>query len=256
MSLLVTLEQKLGRFAIPNLIRVLACFQLLNWVLIKLQPAFLEKLLFNSEAIKNGELWRLVSYVLLPGGQSIWWVLFISFQFMLNDGLEQAWGSFRLNLYVLAGVFFVAVGGMIFGLSTGGGFLWVSVLLAFAVYFPNEEILMMFILPMKIKWLAWISAAGAVMAFAMPGMRAEVFFSLLNFIITFGPGLIKGARQRAIVTSRRQQFDSAQRSDSEPLHRCSVCGRTDAQHPQLDFRVTADGEDICADCRAKAAAAR
>lgn len=254
MSLLATLEQKLGRFAIPNLIRVIAIFQLLNWVLAQLRPEFTSQLVFNSEAIKQGEVWRLVSYVLLPGGQSIIWVLFIGFQFMLNDGLEQAWGSFRLNLYMLAGIVFVAIGGMIFGMATSGGFLWVSVLLAFAVYFPNQEILLYFIIPLKIKWLAWIAAAGSMLALVTPGNRAEVICSLLNFAVTFGPGLIKGVQHQANVSARRQRYESAQRSEEEPLHRCSVCGRSGDEHRQLDFRVNANGDDVCNECRAAAKA--
>lgn len=254
MSLLATLEQKFGRFAIPNLIRVLAIFQLLNWVLIAIRPEFTNQLVFDSEAIKQGEIWRLVSYVLLPGGQSIIWVLFIGFQFMLNDGLEEAWGSFRLNLYMFAGIFFVAVGGMIFGMATGGGFLWVSVLLAFAVYFPNQEILLYFIIPLKIKWLAWIAAAGALLSMSAAERRVEVICSLLNFVVTFGPGLIKGVKHQATVTSRRQRYEAEQRSEDEPLHRCSVCGRSGDEHRQLEFRVNANGDDVCNECRAAAKA--
>ncbi len=251
MSFLVTLEQKLGRFAIPNIISVLAGFQLLNWALIHFDTDFMTKLLFDREAILRGEWWRLVSFILLPQGLSIIWALFIGFMFFLNNGLEQAWGSFRLNLFMLLGVVCVDVGGMIFGYQTSGNALWSGVLIAFAVYFPNEEISLYGIIPVKIKWLAW--AAGIVAALGIIGtpMRAEIFFSMLNVIITFTPGLIAGAKHRSVVAVRRQRYQSAQLGDAEALHRCIKCSRTEKTDPLLEFRVNAEGDDICVDCRAK-----
>jgi hypothetical protein len=251
MSFLSTLEQKFGRFAIPNLITALAGLQAVNWLLIKAVPGFMEKLAFIPDEIWDGEVWRLVSYILLPGSTSILWLLFIGFIFMLNDGLEEAWGSFRVNLFMLASVVSISAGGLMFDFVSTGAVLWAGVLLAFALYFPNQEVMLYFILPIKIKWIAWITAAGLIFAFiGDETRRPEIIFSLLPFFAVFLPGWLRDLRHGARVAERRQRYDSAQLSDEESLHRCIKCGSTEKQNPQLDFRVNADGEDVCHECRA------
>ena len=127
----------------------------------------------------------------------------------------------------------------------------VGVLFAFASHFPNQEILFYFIIPLKIKWLAYFSGALMLLGFiTAPGMRWEILFSLLNFLVAFGPGFVKSLRHRSEVTERRRRFEEAKAAEDHSLHRCVKCGRTDTQHPQLEFRVTAEGDDICMECRA------
>jgi len=252
MSLLVSLEQKFGRFAIPNLVRFIATLQFLNWFLIKWTPAFFTKLAFVPDLIFRGEVWRLVSYVALPGGQDIIWLLTIPFLWMINDGLEQAWGSFRLNLYLFFGMFCIALGGFVTPEPSTGWVLWATLLFAFAVYFPDQEILLFFILPIKIKWLAFMGAAGIGFAFIGNdwSMRTHILFSLLNFLVTFAPGFIRQWKQRGEVMSRRERFEADAKRDEAYFHKCHVCGKTEIDDPALDFRITASGDEICDKCRA------
>lgn len=251
MSLLVTLEQKLGRFAIPNLVRFVATLQFLNWFLIKWNPSFFTKLAFVPALIWKGEFWRLVSYIALPGGQDIIWLLTIPFLWLINDGLEQAWGSFRLNLYVFFGMFCIAVGGLVSPEPSTGWVLWATLLFAFAIYFPDQEILLFFILPIKIKWLALIGAAGVGFAFLGSdwSMRTHIVFSLLNFFITFTPGFVRQWKHRGEVMTRRQRFDSDTKREAAYFHKCNACGKTEIDDPALHFRVTASGDEICDHCR-------
>jgi len=252
MPLLVTLEQKFGRFAIPNLVRVVATFQFLNWFLINWNPSYINKLAFVPALIFKGELWRLVSYIALPGGTSIIWLITIPFLWMINDGLEQAWGSFRLNLYVFFGMFCIALGGFVSPEPSTGAVLWVTVLFAFAVYFPDQEILLFFILPIKIKWLAFMAAAGVGFALLGSGlyMRIHIFFSLLSFFITFGPGFVKHLKHRGQVMDRQKRFAAQTERDEAYFHKCHVCGKTEIDDPALDFRIAASGDEICNNCRA------
>lgn len=250
MALIDTLERKFGRFALPRIITIIAGFQALNWFLVKFVPEFPAMLAFHPQSIMQGQVWRLFSYVLLPGSSSIIWLLCIGFMFMLNDGLEEVWGSFKLNLFVLGGIAAIAIGGMIFGFTTTGSVLWAGILFAFACHFPNQEILFYFIIPLKIKWLAYVSAALLMLTFfTVAPMRWEIFFSLLNFLVVFVPGFVRDFRHRSEVGARRRRFEQAQPAENESLHRCSKCGRTDTLHPQLEFRVNAEGEDICSECR-------
>lgn len=252
MPLLASLEHKLGRLAIPNLVRVIAAFQALNWCLINfVSPEFANMLVFDPGLIMRGQVWRLASYVLLPGGASIIWLLTIPFLWMINDGLEQAWGSFRLNLYLFLGMFFVAVGGLVSPMPSTGWVLWATLLFAFAVYYPDQEILLFFILPIKIKWLGWLTAAGLGFTFlGTPGMRWHIAFSMLSFFITFGPGFLKWMKHRGAVAERRERFEAATQPESAYFHKCSVCGKTEVDDPALDFRITAAGDEICDKCRA------
>ncbi|MBL9113541.1 MAG: hypothetical protein JNJ83_00935 [Verrucomicrobiaceae bacterium] len=253
MSVIDKLEARFGHFAIPGLIRVFALAQLLNWLLIMLVPDYLALLVFDREAILSGEVWRLFSYALLPGSFGIIWVLFgVFFMWMLNDGLEAEWGAFKVNLYILSGLFFSAIGGFLSPIPDHGWILWSSVLFAFASYYPNHEIMLYMIVPLKMKWVAALTAGA--MFFQLlgnPELRLAIVFGLINFFIVFLPGFIKNAGRKAATNSRRMKFQAAQLDESEALHTCSVCGKTSNDHPSLGFRVTADGDDICDECRAQ-----
>ncbi len=254
MSLLSSLEPKLARFAIPNLVRVIVVFQVLNYLLIRIVPEFMLTLVFDSELIKEGQIWRVASYILLPGSSSIFWLLFaIPWGWMISDGLEEAWGSFRVNLYVFGGMLSVALGGLLFGYATTGGALWATLMLAYAFYFPNQEVLLMGIIPMKMKWLAWVTAGILMFRFlGRPESRWEILFSVLNFVVAFGPGMLGLVKHRAQVAERRQRYVSAQVPEGAHMHQCARCGKTEKAHPELDFRVNAQGEDVCSECRAAA----
>lgn len=252
MSVLISLEQKLGRFAIPNIVRMLAVLQVLNWFLMRIAPTFPPKLYFVPMFIEMGEWWRLVSYLSLPGGDTILWLLLgVPFMWMINDGLEQAWGSFRVNLFLLAGVVCIAIGGLFSPMPSSGWVLWVSLLMAFAVYFPDQEIWLFFLVPVKMKWLGLFAAGG--LAFQLLGgdaaLRIHILFSLLPFLVTFGPGLTRMMKHRGEVMDRRKKFESASKRDEAWFHKCSVCGKTEVDDPALDFRTTASGDEICEKCR-------
>lgn len=253
MSLLVSLEQKLGRFAIPNIVRMLTVLQVLNWALFNVAPSFFNQLYFDPLLIRMGETWRVVSYLSLPTGTGILWLLLgVPFLWMINDGLEQAWGSFRLNLFILASVVCIALGGLVTPLPSTGWVLWAALLMAFAVYFPDQEIWLFFVLPVKIKWIAMLTAAG--LAFKFLGgdalLRWHILFSLLPFLATFGPGFIRAMKNRGEVMERRKRFESASKRDEAWFHKCIVCGKTEVDDPTLDFRTTATGDEICEKCRA------
>lgn len=253
MSLINTLENKLGRYAIPGLVNILAGFQVIVWVMIKLQPEFGEFIVLDRSAVLHGQLWRLVTWVFVPTANSPIWLFFaVMLMTMMGQGLEQAWGAFRLNLYIFGGIAFVASGAIIFNCAALGIPLYTTILFAFAVFFPDEEFLIFFILPLKVKWIAALSGAVLLLAvLGQPDARLPILFSMLNFLIAFGPGFLKGASQRAVAAERKSRFNSATRPPDSFLHKCHACGKTELDDPKLDFRVNAEGEDICGVCREK-----
>ncbi|MEO7166557.1 MAG: rhomboid family intramembrane serine protease [Spartobacteria bacterium] len=248
MSLLDSLERRFGRFAIPNLIRIVAGFNALVFILARLNPEFVRMLDLNRPAILSGEVWRLVTYIFIPTTNSPIWILFVLlFLWFIGEGLERAWGSFRLNLFYFVGMLGTTVAAFFFGSNFSNTMLSASLFFAFAHFYPDEVIYLFFILPVKVKWLAWVSAALLIFGFATSpnSYRMALIASFANYFIFFGPELVRAARNRQQTAHRRRRFEEEARPEEEALHHCATCGATELTNPALEFRVSRDGEEYC-----------
>ena len=261
MSLLDRLEYRFGRFAIPGLIRYVVALNALVYILVKLNPNFLFVLALSPYRIMHGEVWRLVTYIFIPQfGTFIlpeWFgaAMYMVFLWWVGNGLEHALGAFRFNLYYFTGMLGVTIAafleGYFFDGPAGGGFsafmLNTSLLFAFAQFYPDEVIFVMYILPAKVKWLAWIAAALLVFHVIDGGLSYAISLvvALANYFIFFGPELYRNARTRQQVADRRRKFEIAKAPESDSLHECVVCHRTETTHPDLEFRVARDGQEYC-----------
>jgi membrane associated rhomboid family serine protease len=254
------LERRFGRFAIPGLVRVIVALNALVYLLSLWSPSLLSWLNLDPEAILQGQVWRLVTYLFIPNYGSIFTALFnqpgnaldtvfsLLFLWWIGDSLEQVWGAFRLNLFYLIGMAGTTLAAFLFGANFSNGMLNLSLFFAFAWFFPNVQIYFFFILPIMMKWLAWFFAAMLLwqaVVFGSLSYRMALVASMANFLLFFGPEIVARARQRHQVSNRRQTFARASVSEEEPLHRCVVCQRTDLSHPDLEFRVARDGNDYC-----------
>ena len=249
MSFLDKLERRIGFIAIPGLIRAVVALTALVFLLVLLNPGFEKFLALNPARIMHGEVWRLVTYIFLPQTASpLWLVLALWFLWFVGEGLERAWGPFRLTLYFIVGVIGTTIAAFIARDTTfSNSMLLAALFFAFARFYPDEVIYVFFILPVKVKWLAWVSAAFMLYGFVVgtSSYRLALVAALSNFVIFFGPEFIYEARHRQEVASRRKRFEVQTRSDEEPLHKCAVCGATELSDPNLDFRVARDGEEYC-----------
>ncbi len=249
MNWIDTLERRFGRYAIPGLVKLIVALNALVFILIKLNPAFYNAINLSAEGLARHEYWRIVTFLFIPQTQSFLWILFaLMFLWMLGDGLEQAMGPFRLNLFYLVGMIGTTVAAIFFGADFSNTMLNLSLLFAFAWYFPDLQIFFMLIIPMKIRWVAWISAAfvGFGMLGGSGSYRMAVLASLANYFLFFGPAYLANARQQQKTAARRRKFTEASIPEDEPLHRCANCGRTEEGHPQLEFRVSSrDGHEYC-----------
>jgi hypothetical protein len=249
------LERRFGYLAIPGLLRIIVAFNALVFLLLVSKPEFKEWLDLRPDRIMAGEVWRLVSFIFIPqvtlGGQLsvVWEFFYLNFLWLMGEGLEQAWGSFKLNLFYLLGMIGTSVAAFCFdAVDANGVFLNLSLFFAFATLFPNYPVLLFFVLPIRVKWIAIVSSVLVLLQLvAGPSTtRLTISVSLLNYAIFFGPEWIAYWRQNSPVARRQQQFRVAQQAEEEStLHHCKVCGRTEATSPDLEFRVAGDGEEYC-----------
>src|SRR5207302_10081066 len=122
----------------------------------------------DAERICHAYVWRLITYVILPPTDSFLWVfLLLWFLWFIGGGLEQAWGAFRLTLYFIVGMIGTTVAAFFFGARFSNSMLYASLFFAFARFYPDQVIYLFFVLPAKIKWIAWISAVFLLFGFVV-----------------------------------------------------------------------------------------
>jgi len=237
MRLLDRLQRRFGRFAVPHVTEGLIACQALTYVLLMGNAAFLEKIALIPNRVLEGEVWRLVTFLCqTPPMHPVFAFFFWYFFYLMGTALESTWGTFRYNVYLLAGwAATVAAAFLQPDQAASIIFLQGSIFLAFAYLFPDFQILLFFILPVKVKWLAllqWIGY-GAIMLTGTPLAQVLVTASVFNYLLFFWHDIWLRAR-----SGRRRMARQAEhiRSAKKPLHVCVVCGATNLTHPNSTFR--------------------
>ena len=259
------LERKLGKYAIPNLMFYIIILYIVGVVLRLVAPSFYyEYLSLNAEAILHGQVWRLVTFLIQPPNANIWFMIFALYlYYMIGKQLEYAWGTFRFNLYFFMGVVFHIVAALLayflFGVSLplGTSYINLSLFFAYAAMYPNQQFYFFMIIPIKVKWLAWIDAAYfgyAILQAFLPGYGGSIygpiyhanalaaFVSILNFLLflvstrnmkRYSP---KEMKRKAVYHREVKAGQKETQYTNGARHRCTVCGRTELDDPNLEFR--------------------
>src|SRR6187402_3660416 len=129
------------------------------FVLSQVRPDILE-LLELDPAYALRQPWRFVTYLFLPTSHRLIWILFsLYWTWLVGTNLENEWGSFKLNLYYLLGAIGTTAAAWITHESQGNFWLNTSLFFAFATVFPNYEIMIFFVVPIKVKWLGLLTLA-------------------------------------------------------------------------------------------------
>ena len=240
MSLLTKLERLLGRFAIPNLSLYLVIGQVLFWGLALMAGFDLGRIALLPAAVVAGEVWRLVTFVVVPPNMHPVFIAFAWYLFyLMGTALEQYWGTFRYNVFLGIGWLLTVGAAFLTPFAYASNlFLAGSVFLAFAYLNPDFVMMIFFILPVKIKWLAllqWLGY-GYVLVIGPWPARFAVLAATGNFLLFFTADIVRQIRVgRRRMTHQARTF-GASGDEREPRHRCRVCGRTDLTDPNLDFR--------------------
>ncbi|MFQ3223897.1 MAG: hypothetical protein ACI8Z5_000136 [Lentimonas sp.] len=265
MTFLDKLEKRFGRWAVPNVVLYIIIAQLVVYALVISGQISFVTLPLIPKAVLGGEVWRLFSFLISPpniavGAMSALFLAFFWYIFwMMSSALEQIWGAFRFNVYLLCGVGFTILAAFVGQFVSPAttivifpDFLYLSVFLAFAVNHPNVEFAIMLILPVKVKWLAWLAVGLTAFSFlGAPswGDRIAILGPLVNFYLFFRQDLSNSVESR----QRRKAFAKEKvERDNTAFHICSECGATDKTHPERHFRyksVNGDAVCICDGCR-------
>lgn len=137
------------------------------------------------------------------------WIVFVLyFYYFIGSGLQSAWGDFKFNVYYFLGVLLTAAVSMVSGVTVDGTFLNLSLFFGFATLYPNMQVLLFFILPIKIKYLAYVYALSNLYFFitGSNAVRVVIIGSLLNFFIFFGKSLYRTLRYKIRTYRKRNRF--------------------------------------------------
>lgn len=259
MNWLDKLERKIGRFAIPNLTLYLLGGYIIGFGILYFMPGLLAWLTLEPAYILRGQVWRIISWVLIPPTNKIISLFFLLLlYYSLGTALERTWGTFRYNVYIISGILFTLIASfalygiyfLIYGvevsLSSVGlistNYITMSIFLAFAAIYPDMEVLIMFILPVKMKWMALVYAAMALFYFITGGVATKVAIgaSLLNFVIFFlssrNMHRFNPREQARRAKFKKQAKGPRMTYTNGAHHRCAVCGRTELDDRNLEFR--------------------
>ena len=259
-------ERKFGKYAIRNLSFVLVACYAVGYVLqiADRSNTLIYYLSLNPYAIVHGQVWRLFTWILIPppAGNIFLTLIMLYFYCSIGTTLERTWGTYRYNVYLFQGMLFTIVGSFLLmgyhyllhadsiaaygpdyfwyisSLSFSTYYINMSIFLAFAATFPDMQVLLMFIIPVKVKWLGIIY--GVMLLFDFFGSTANSKFaiaaSLLNFIIFFITSR-NMMHMNPKQIHRRQEFKRDVRKNTGiTKHKCAICGRTEVDSPELQFR--------------------
>lgn len=209
MNWLNKLERKFGRYAIPNLMYYIIGGTIAAYVLDYLLPIPLSYYLaFIPSHIMQGQVWRIITFIFIPPSSSILFMAFVLyFYYMIGSTLEYEWGTFQFNIFYLFGMIGTMIAGFITGYATST-YLNLSLFLAFAYLFPDTQVLLFMIIPVKMKWLAYLNwAVFAInLIFGSAYQKVAIIASLINFFIFFGKDFIDYIKFQRKYGSTRRNF--------------------------------------------------
>ena len=304
-------DQKFGKYAIPHLTRYIIMTYIAGYILMLIggingtYNGINSLLILSWRGILHGQVWRVFSWLLIPpntltsSAYDLLTIIMLFVYYQLGTLLEKMWGDFLYNVYIFAGLVMTVIGALLLYLGTGVDFgamfstyyVSLSIFLGFAMTFPEQRMLFMFFIPIKIKYLAIIDIGYliyAIVQYARVGLLVPALVMIvcslagpiLFFFGTRKNGMIyfknrvqnnlkqkmqggpyTGAAGRTggntrNTSGRSERGETQNRTGNPfgqagskidrttfagpggqmPVHRCAVCGRTELDNPDLEFR--------------------
>ena len=237
MQILDTLQRRFGRFTIPHVTEGLIACQVLAYLFQSSNPAYLENIRLVPNRVLEGQLWRLVTFLCeIPSMYLVFAIFFWYLFYLMGTALENTWGTFRYNVYLLVGwLATVAVSFLQPSEPASIIFLQGSVFLAFAYLYPDFQLLLFFLLPVKVKWLALLQGCFYLYLIVFGPLLVKVLTaaSVCNFILFFWHDIL--LRMRSGRHTMAHQAETIRQANT-PRHICVVCGVTNLSDPKMSFR--------------------
>lgn len=250
------------RFGIPRLMLYVVIGNIIVYLfgMMDTTNTLYSLLYFDPALFCRGQIWRIVTFALIPTTNGLLWLaISLYFYYFIGSALEQAWGSGKFTIYYFSGLLLTALYSLIVYLISGtsilvsASYLNLSLFFAFATLWPEQRVLLFFVIPVKMKWLAWVDAAFfafeiiAMLVNGHVGYALVPVVAMLAYVVFCGewlfdrlrPSRVGGAaRQRARTIQFKQAAKKVQREQKAQgyTRKCAVCGRTDADYPELEFR--------------------
>ena len=235
-------------FGIPNLMRYIVIANAVFWLMGAVNPVLMNYLLFNPALILRGQIWRLISFVFIPPSTGVLAIIAFYFYYWIGTTLENQWGTGQFTIYFFTGVILTILYGFAIYFITGRSvslsstYIFLSMFFSFAALFPDLQVLFLFIIPVKMKYLALVDAAFFVLSVVSTPFPENLLpvVAVLNFLIFCG-GELKNMlprRQNRSTINFKRESARIRYEQREKLytHKCAVCGRTDTEYPNLEFR--------------------
>jgi len=241
-------------FGIPNLMLYVVIGNVVLGLLSNFSNgSFLSFFSYTLSGLLHGQVWRLVTFVLIPESTSPFYLLITCyFYYWIGSTLERQWGTAKFTTYYLSGMLLTVVGASIVSLITGysipvygANYVNFAMFMAFALLYPDAQVLLFFIIPIKVKYLAYVDAALFVLGVVTTSFPLNLLpvVAVLNYLVYCGDWLFdffrpSHVRQRQKTVNFKREARRIQREQAnKPYHyKCAVCGRTDVDHPELEFR--------------------
>lgn len=276
------MERKLGKYAIKNLTLIIVICYAIGYAIRYIVPEFQLYLTLDVYRILHGQVWRIITWVLIPPYErNIFFALImILFYYSIGTVLEKTWGTFQYNLYIFSGLIFTIMGAFLsylYSYIRFGGvsvsvisatlslvvttyYVNMSIFLAYACTFPDNMVLFMFIIPVKVKYLGFLYGGYIIyeLVYGMMSLGTYGFIfpfvigsSLLNFLVFFVTTrkfvikrIVGTKTQRTYRFNTRHAKNTQKKNNGsfnmprqdKTRHKCAVCGRTEKDGDNLVFR--------------------
>ncbi len=263
------IEKKLGRYAISNISLYLIICYAFGYLITFVNSGFLSYLTLNPYLILHGQIWRLFTWIIVPPSSSniIFTLIMLYFYYSIGTTLENTWGTYRYNVYLFSGMLYTVIGSfLLYGICVLAGaqmmpvgsetvfvfqnglmayfgmfstyYINMSIFLAFAATFPDNQVLLMMIIPIKVKWLGIVYGLMILYDCVQGGMVTwfVVGASLLNFAIFFITTNRKLHMSPKQIKRRHVYQKQVNSATGVTKHKCAICGRTEKDGADLEFR--------------------
>ena len=241
------------RFGIPNLMLYIVIGNVIVWLFDMMNTTIplSSFLAFSPAYILRGQVWRLVTFAIIPNSYGFLALIAFYFYYFIGSTIEREWGSGKFTIYFFTGMVLTVVYGFVLYFITGvsysvsAEYIYLSMFFTFATLYPDMQVLLFFIIPIKMKWLGIVDGVFflyEVLTGAFPSNLLPLV-AVLNYLLFCGgwlfdyfrPARVKQRKNTVNFKNEVRRIQYEQKT--KPYTRkCEVCGRTDTDYPQLEFR--------------------